>query len=214
MQALWALYVSGGFTESFGRELLGHRQRACPPLGRPTAGRRSARRSRRPPVDSPLVAARSRAWSVRSQLACTARARLPATVACRSCGRSRRGTTTRDDPHIPLLLWWAVERHAIAAREEVTELLRLTGRAGRRSCAERSGCRDWFAAMRPRDGPDRTNRAYASLLRPADDRQRAMLGARSSWDFATVPRSEVRCRTGSRPCREFGGRSPESHARG
>ena len=28
----------------------------------------------------------------------------------------------RDDPHIPLLLWWAVEQHAIAARKDVTEV--------------------------------------------------------------------------------------------
>ena len=58
---------------------------------------------------------------VRAQLACTARRLDPGPgldVAHRLLARDRDG----DDPHIPLLLWWAVEQHAIAGREHALVL--------------------------------------------------------------------------------------------
>lgn len=117
LQALWALYVSGGFNEAFAWKLLSHRNAhirrwtvrllgdECR-VGPETA----ARLERLAGDDSSPV--------VRSQLACTAR-RLPAGDALPII----RSFVTRDadatDPHIPLLLWWAVERHALAARDSV-----------------------------------------------------------------------------------------------
>src|SRR5262249_20348973 len=59
--------------------------------------------------------------SVRSQLACTARRLDPRhglDVAYRILLRDLDGA----DTHIPLLLWWAVESHALLAREHALEL--------------------------------------------------------------------------------------------
>ena len=38
---------------------------------------------------------------------------------CRSSAACRARARTASDPYLPLLLWWAVERHSIAAREDV-----------------------------------------------------------------------------------------------
>jgi len=120
LQALWALYVSGGFDEELARTLLDHRN---PDVRRwtvrllgdecrvePATARRLTR-----------LAAEDSSPVVRSQLACTAR-RLPAGDALPIV----RNLVTRDadaaDPQIPLLLWWAVERHALPARESVVAL--------------------------------------------------------------------------------------------
>ena len=59
--------------------------------------------------------------AVRAQIACTARRLEPdpgLDVAYRLLARDRDG----DDPHLPLLLWWAVEQHAIAGREHAIAL--------------------------------------------------------------------------------------------
>jgi putative membrane-bound dehydrogenase-like protein len=117
LQAMWALYVSGGFDEPFARMLLNHRN---PDVRRWTVRLlgdecrvepETARRLARLAADEPSPV-------VRSQLACTAR-RLSAADDLPII----RAIVTRDldatDPHIPLLLWWAVERHAIAARDSV-----------------------------------------------------------------------------------------------
>ena len=68
-----------------------------------------------------------------------------------------------DDPHIPLLLWWAVEQHALADLEDTlarftspaawrSAMVRSTilGRLVRRLAAERNAAGD--AACCPRDG--------------------------------------------------------------
>ena len=59
--------------------------------------------------------------AVSAQLACTARRLDPGPgldVAHRLLLRDQDG----DDPHLPLLLWWAVEQHAIAGREHALAL--------------------------------------------------------------------------------------------
>lgn len=57
---------------------------------------------------------------VRAQLACTAQ-RLPASAGLDVAERLllRDLDQDRDDPYLPLLLWWAVERHATAAIDSV-----------------------------------------------------------------------------------------------
>ena len=63
---------------------------------------------------------------VRVQLACSIR-RLPPATCCRS-GRERSPTTkTLDDPHVPLLLWWALEAKAASDRDAVTALFEDSG---------------------------------------------------------------------------------------
>src|SRR5262249_3745144 len=59
--------------------------------------------------------------TVRSQLASTAQ-RLPAAVALAIIGRLMRFEQDAGDPHLPLLLWWAVERHAVGAMNDVVRL--------------------------------------------------------------------------------------------
>ena len=57
---------------------------------------------------------------VRSQLACTAK-RLPAKQALPILQALVLRDAVATDPHIPLLIWWAIEQHCIEARENVTE---------------------------------------------------------------------------------------------
>ena len=95
-------------------------------------------------------------------------------------GRAARSLamTDRDDPHIPLLLWWAVERHAVADRRDrslaspppdawrsaMVDVETILGRLVRRFAAERLGrCRPGvrtIACVGPRpDERDRSGRA-------------------------------------------------------
>lgn len=55
---------------------------------------------------------------VRQQLACTA-ARLPAQIAMPIINANINRSIDLDDPFLPLLWWWAIERHCIAGNEEV-----------------------------------------------------------------------------------------------
>src|SRR5262249_29731549 len=116
LEALWALYVSGGFSQEFAEEMLGH---ASPHVRRwavrlvgddgeapaPLARKLAARAAREPDA------------AVRSQLASSVK-RFPPGVALPII----EALVRRDDhadPHIPLLLWWAVEKHVPAARDRL-----------------------------------------------------------------------------------------------
>ncbi len=55
---------------------------------------------------------------VRQQLACTA-ARLPANQALPIINANINRDIDNADPYLPLLWWWAVERHSVAGRDEV-----------------------------------------------------------------------------------------------
>lgn len=155
LQSLWALYVSGGFSEGFAMEALAHRN---PHVRRWTIrllgdeGRVSGAICERLcelAVHEPDV-------RVRCQLACTAK-RLPAAHALPLIERLALHAEDANDPYIPLLLWWALERHALSAREKVVDfytsktawdapLIRATiqGRLLRRYAAE--GSEAGFAA--------------------------------------------------------------------
>lgn len=117
LQALWALYVSGGFTDSLAEKLLRH---ANPHVRRWTVcflgdeGRVSAQLA----VHLANVAATEPHAVVRSQLLCSAK-RLPAKDSLPIVAAILRRNLDRDDPHIPLLAWWAIEAHAITARDLV-----------------------------------------------------------------------------------------------
>ena len=56
--------------------------------------------------------------TVRQQLACTA-ARLPAHQAVPMINANINRDIDNDDPYLPLLWWWAVERHSVSGRDEV-----------------------------------------------------------------------------------------------
>src|SRR5690606_22545180 len=100
---------------------------------------------------------------VRSQLACTAK-RLPA----RDALPIVRGLVRRDidaaDPHIPLLLWWAVEHHAIEAREAVVNL--FTDPDIRRSSLARETLLPRLVRRYAAAGTPEADAACLELLRP------------------------------------------------
>ncbi len=120
LEALWALYVSGGFTEGFAGKALRHRN--------PDVRRWAVRLIGDEEHVSRALAEQLRALAtteanirVCCQLACTAR-RLPAADALAIV----RGLAFRDlpeDPYLPNLLWWALERHCLAARAEALDAL-------------------------------------------------------------------------------------------
>jgi putative membrane-bound dehydrogenase-like protein len=105
--ALWALHLSGGLSEERGLELLRHRHA---PVRWWTVrllcdGAKVSDRVAQALAD---LARREEHAEVRSQLACSAR-RLPARHALPVVRQLLEHDADCDDPHIPLLLWWAVE---------------------------------------------------------------------------------------------------------
>jgi putative membrane-bound dehydrogenase-like protein len=125
--ALWALYVSGGFDESIAAELLHH------PLADVRAWTIRFLGDRRvhfckAEVSSSILArlvdlARSeKSPSVRSQLASTCK-RLSGNQGLAIVRELLRRNEDVDDPHIPLLLWWAIEDKAVSDRDQVLTLL-------------------------------------------------------------------------------------------
>ncbi|MBI3848979.1 MAG: c-type cytochrome [Verrucomicrobia bacterium] len=124
LEALWALYVSGGVNKNLVTRLLSHpnahvREWMVRWLG--DEGKTV------PEMELQLIklAATDADVHLRSQLAATAK-RLPAKVALPIVQQLAVRNLDAQDAYIPLLLWWAVERHAMADREQV---LRLFGTA-------------------------------------------------------------------------------------
>ncbi|HEV3136701.1 MAG TPA: PVC-type heme-binding CxxCH protein [Pirellulales bacterium] len=117
LEALWALYTSGGLDDEFAEKLLGHpnadirwwcvRLQGDEECVAPAIARRMAELA----GGDPSVA-------VRSQLASTAK-RLSADQALPIVKQLVARSEDSQDPFLPLLVWWAVERHSIAARAEV-----------------------------------------------------------------------------------------------
>jgi putative membrane-bound dehydrogenase-like protein len=117
LQALWALYVSGGLGEAFAEKLLAH---SSPHIRRWTVRLLADDNTVSAPVAQRLVAlaANEADVSVRSQLAASAR-RLPATACLDIVEKLLTHPQDFTDPHLPLLLWWAVEHHAATARRQI-----------------------------------------------------------------------------------------------
>jgi putative membrane-bound dehydrogenase-like protein len=117
LEAYWALYVSGGFTDELAAKLLSHKG---PDVRRWTVRFLGDAERVTPELAKQLaeLAAKDEDAAVRNQLASTGE-RLPAVDGLPIV----RAIATRDldakDQQIPLLLWWAVERHAIDGREAV-----------------------------------------------------------------------------------------------
>ena len=120
LESLWALYVSGGFDETFAGRLLDHgnsriRSWTVRLLGdeNKVSATIAAQLLRLADTDPDVM--------VRSQLASTAQ-RLPASLGLAMVQKLALRNLDAQDPYIPLLLWWAVERHAVAASDEVVKL--------------------------------------------------------------------------------------------
>jgi putative membrane-bound dehydrogenase-like protein len=121
LEALWAAYLSQGK----------YPDRLNPIVPPSTTNEDHAVWSMRLDVDQPypLPAAADWVWGsalhpsarVRSQAASSAR-RLPVEDAFRVIRELIANDVDASDPHIPLLIWWAVEKHAVTARSKVMEL--------------------------------------------------------------------------------------------
>jgi len=120
LEALWALYVSAGIQEDFALKLLEHRN---PDVRRWTVRLLGDENTVSPVVGRRLInlAENEKDVSVRSQLASTAK-RLPAKDGLAIVQSLLHHKEDEQDPHMPLLLWWALERHAVAEMDMVMEI--------------------------------------------------------------------------------------------
>jgi putative membrane-bound dehydrogenase-like protein len=175
LEALWASYGCAGLDEDTALPLLAHRDadvRAwCVRLLGDT-----------PPV-TPRVAARLREMAdqepdvrVRAQLACTAR-RLAPPAGLDVAERLLARDLDASDPHLPLLLWWAVEPHTVAHLEEIlARFTRPEAWGSDMTCASvlvRLVRR--FAAQKSATGDEACRRLLASA--PSRERRRPLLDA-------------------------------------
>jgi putative membrane-bound dehydrogenase-like protein len=117
LQALWALYVSGGFDDALASQLLKHpyeyvRSWTVRLLGDP--------KKVSPEISRQLhaLAQTESSVHVRSQLASTAK-RLPPGAAVPILTALLDQNKDTEDPYIPLLIWWGLENKAFAARPEI-----------------------------------------------------------------------------------------------
>lgn len=147
LQALWALNVSGGLTDALAEKFMSHpteevRTWTVRLLGdakKVTPGQQ---------LKMVILAATDSSPLLRSQLACTAR-RLPGKDGLPIVQELLSRNEDKDDPYIPLLLWWAIEQKAVSDVPEVLKLFEkkeawhrplvkqfITERIGRRYMAE------------------------------------------------------------------------------
>lgn len=117
LEALWGLHASGGFDDALALEALTHSD----PFVRLWTVRLLADGGLVSPKISARLAALARTEpnvEVRSQLACSAR-RLP-TADCLPIAQALMShAEDATDPHLPLLIWWALEANCGVQREAV-----------------------------------------------------------------------------------------------
>jgi putative heme-binding domain-containing protein len=189
LESLWALNFSGGLDEATALGLLDHDD--------PYVRLWTARLLCDPKEVSPAVASkladRARVEpdvEARSQLACSAR-RLPASDSLPIVRNLLAHSEDLDDPHLPLLLWWAIEAKAASDRQAVLALFReptfWSLPIVRRTIAERIMRR--YAASGSRQ--DLLTCAELLRLAPApDDRKKLLAGleaATSGRSLAGLP---------------------------
>ncbi|MFP6584788.1 MAG: PVC-type heme-binding CxxCH protein [Candidatus Hydrogenedentota bacterium] len=109
LESLWALNASGGFTLGLANKALGHTN---PLVRRWTIQLLGNDKMIDAKTQAKLIAlaASETDAQVRSQLASTAK-RLPSDEGLAIVLAMLKSVKDTDDPHIPLLLWWAVEQH-------------------------------------------------------------------------------------------------------
>ena len=117
LEGLWSLAAIGGFDEILGDNLLNSPH---PAIRSWTVRLLGDSRRVSPEMAHRLdkFAERELAVDVRRQLASTA-ARLPAQQAMPIINANINRDIDSGDPYIPLLWWWAVERHSVTGRDEV-----------------------------------------------------------------------------------------------
>jgi mono/diheme cytochrome c family protein/glucose/arabinose dehydrogenase len=148
LEALWALYVTGGFSERFASESLNHSDQYVRSW---TVRLLGDSKKVTPGIQAKLVSMAKTEMNpeVRSQLASTSK-RLPARDAFPIIRELLLRAEDTNDLHIPLLLWWAIEDKAASNRDQVIELMKdpavwkapifrqhIASRIGQRYAAER-----------------------------------------------------------------------------
>ncbi|MBM3289126.1 MAG: c-type cytochrome [Candidatus Hydrogenedentes bacterium] len=121
LNSFYALYGSGGVDEAYARASLGH---ALAPVRKWAVRFLGDSESIGADTAAALadLAANETDVMVRNQLACSAK-RLPADAGLPIVWALARHDDAAGDPHLPLLMWWAVEQHAVAARDAVVETI-------------------------------------------------------------------------------------------
>src|SRR5262249_42590976 len=121
LEALWAIYVSDGFDDSLAFTTLRH---ANDDVRAWTVRLLCDPKKVSPRILTALVAlaCSDPSPTVRSQLACSAK-RLPGAECLAIVRQLLWRKEDVSDPHIPLLLWWAIEDKAISHREQILALL-------------------------------------------------------------------------------------------
>ena len=121
LEALWCLFLNGGFDDAFAERALSHPGQSI----RAWTVRLLADKCQ---VSDKLarefvrLAKSDPSCIVRSQLACSAK-RLPGNQGLPIVAQLIQHDEDARDPHIPLLIWWAIESKAISDREAVLALL-------------------------------------------------------------------------------------------
>lgn len=193
LEALWALYVSGGFNEAFAGESLNHRSA---PVRKWTVRLLGDEKHVSSALAEQLAQlARSEPdVRVRAQLASSAQ-RLPANQALPIIEALLVRDSDWRDPYVPLLLWWAVERHAVSALAEVEAFFTspTAWKSGLvRDVIQERLMRRWIA-----EGSPATYDASARLLASAPDvGQRHRLLAAIEQGFHDRPVAAVTFGTG------------------
>jgi putative membrane-bound dehydrogenase-like protein len=121
LNACWGLHVVGGLTDGRSLQLLSHKD----PQVRAWTVRLICDNHQATVYQvRSLVALATREsdLQVRSQLACSAR-RLRPEAGVAIIRQLLQHSEDADDPHIPLLLWWAVEEH-VEARQAIVSLMK------------------------------------------------------------------------------------------
>jgi putative heme-binding domain-containing protein len=122
LECLWALNLSGGFTDEVAERALTHQE----PAVRSWAARLIGDESKANPTLAAALAERARRETVpevRSQLVCTAR-RLRPEEGLPIVRNLLDHAEDASDPHIPLLLWWALEHSCHDSREAVVNFFK------------------------------------------------------------------------------------------
>jgi putative membrane-bound dehydrogenase-like protein len=119
LEALWAIYVSGGFDYSLALRLLDHPN---PDVRAWTIRLLGDAKRVTPEIQARLVrvAQNDASCVVRNQLACSCK-RLPGKDSLPIVWELLERTVDLNDAQIPLLLWWAIEDKAVSNREEVLQ---------------------------------------------------------------------------------------------
>lgn len=120
LEAFWALVVSGGFDDAAAQTSLAHRDEHIRAWAVRLVGDDPAKLLN---VNNggklQEMALQDMSLRVRSQLASTAK-RLPVALMLRVVDLVLGRAEYRLDPQLPLLLWWAVEAHAIESRDLIS----------------------------------------------------------------------------------------------